>query len=181
MTTSLDRLLHLVPPAIAAGHRDWAAAEERLGRRLPQDYKDLVGVYGGGDFDDHLGLLAPPPTRCGSELTDYNAGRMIDVTDLWAISKNRPANLAGDDLLLVAWASTIDSDTLNWLGKTGQSPEDWSVAVLDADLGECELYPMTCTEFLAGLLSEEITSEILSHHLSSEGHTFRSYPLTGGH
>lgn len=106
---------------------------------------------------------------------------MDDLTHLWAITENRPANLAGDDLLLVVWADTIDADTLNWLVKPGQSPEDWAVAVLDADLGECELYPMTCTEFLAGLLSEEINSEILSHHLSSEGHMFRSHPLTGGH
>jgi hypothetical protein len=183
MTTSLDRLLQLVvPPVTAAGQqRDWAAAEERLGRPLPQDYKDLIGVYGGGSFDGHMGLLTPPPVRVGSDLAEYNDGYMDDLTDLWVITENRPANLAGEDLLLVVWADTIDADTLNWLVKPGQSPQDWTVAVLDADLGECELYPMTCAEFLASLFYEEITSNILSRHLSSEGHTFHSYPLTGVH
>ncbi|WP_345363465.1 SMI1/KNR4 family protein [Actinoallomurus liliacearum] len=181
MAMPLDRLLQIVvPPSIAARHhRDWAAAEERLGRPLPQDYKDLIDVYGGGSFDGHVGLLAPPPTRVGSDLAEYNDGYMDDLTNLWAITENRPASLAGEGLLVV-WADTIDADSLNWLVKPGQSPQDWAVAVLDADLGECELYPMTCAEFLAGLFSEEITSRILSHHLSSEGHTFRSYPLNQG-
>ncbi|MEE4540461.1 SMI1/KNR4 family protein [Streptomyces sp. V4-01] len=176
MTPSLDRLSRLVPPPSAPQARDWAAAEDRIGRPLPRDFKELVDVYGGGDFDGHLGLLVPPPTRTGSEIAGYNDDRMDELNDLWAITENRPAALAGEDLLLVTWADTIDSDSVNWRVEPGRAPEEWAVVVLDADLGACEVYPMTGTEFLAGLLSGEIDSPILSHHLHADGHVFRPYP-----
>lgn len=175
MTTPLDRLRSLVPPPAVRRSRDWEAAEQRLGRVLPPDYKDFVDVYGGGQFDGHVGLLVPPPSRPGSELVTYNDGHLDDITNIWAITENRPAELA-DDLPLVVWADTIDADTLNWLVTPGEPPERWPVAVLDADLGECELYPMTCTEFLAGLFSGGIESRIITHHLNADGHAFRPYP-----
>ncbi|GAA4485207.1 hypothetical protein GCM10023191_009490 [Actinoallomurus oryzae] len=179
MATPLDRLRRLIPPPAGDGHhRDWAAVEERLGLPLPQDYKDLVDVYGGGQFSDHVGLLVPPPTRIGSELVTYNDGHMGDLDSLWSILDDRPAELAADDLRLVVWADTIDADSLNWLVRPGEPPERWPVAVLHCDLGDCELYPMTCTEFLAGLFSREFESEIITHQLSDEGDDFRPYPIT---
>lgn len=177
MTPSLERLRQLVPPPQAPpAVPDWAATEGRIGRALPQDFKELVEAYGGGDFDGHLSLLVPPPTRTGSEIAGYNDGRMDELNDLWEITENRPAVLDGPGLLLVTWADTIDSDSVNWLVEPGLSPQEWAVAVLDADLGACEIYRMTGTEFLAGLLSGEIDSPILSHHLQAGGHVFRPYP-----
>lgn len=174
---SPERLSQLVPPPTAvAQDRPWAQTEAHLGRSLPQDFKDLVDTYGGGDFDGHIGLLVPPPTRTGSEIAEYNEDRMNELTDLWAITDNRPAELTGEGLVLVAWADTIDSDTLNWLATPGQPADQWPVAVLDADLGQCEIYPMNCTDFLTRLLSREIDSPILTHHLPAEGHTFHPYP-----
>jgi hypothetical protein len=172
-----ERLSQLVPPpATVARDRPWDRTEGRLGRRLPQDYKELIGTYGGGEFDGYIGLLVPPPVRNGSEIAEYNDDRMDELAGLWAIADNRPAELADDDLVLVAWADTIDSDTLNWLVRPGQPAEKWPIAVLDADLGQCEIYDMVCTDFLAGLLSGEIDSPVLSHQLSPGPRTFRPYP-----
>lgn len=106
----------------------------------------------------------------------YNDGYMDDLVNLWEITENRPAELAVDDLLLVVWADTIDSDKLNWLVRPGEPPERWPVVVLDADLGECEIYPMTCTDFLSGLFSGEIDSRIITHHLNDDAHVFSPYP-----
>jgi hypothetical protein len=180
MTTPLDRLRRLVPPAEAGGgRRDWETVEQRLGLSLPRDFQDLVDAYGGGEFYGHVGLLVPPPTRIDSELVSSNESHMRELNNLWSVLENRPAELAAvDDLRLVVWAETIDADTLNWLVRPGEPPERWPVAVLDADLGDCELYPMTCTEFLAGLFSQEFESEIITHHLSDEGDAFALYPIT---
>jgi hypothetical protein len=178
MTNPLERLRSLVPPPSGGGgRRDWAAVERRLGRALPADYKDFVDAYGGGQLDRHVGLLVPAPSRPGSELVSYNDGYFDDLTNLWEITENRPPELDVDDLRLVVWADTIDADTLNWLVLPGEPPERWPVAVLDADLGDCELYPMTCTEFLAGLVSGEIDSGIITHHLKADGHVFYPYPV----
>ena len=99
MATPLDRLRRLIPPPAGDGHhRDWAAVEERLGLPLPQDYKDLVDLYGGGQFSDHVGLLVQPPTRIGSELVTYNDGHMGDLDNLWSILDDRPAELAADGI-----------------------------------------------------------------------------------
>ncbi|MFI1097023.1 SMI1/KNR4 family protein [Streptomyces sp. NPDC020917] len=176
--SSLERLTHLVaPPPAVAYDRPWEWTEERMGRRLPQEFKDLVATYGGGSFDDHLGLLVPPPARTGSEIAEYDDDRMNELHGLWAITGNRPVALGGDDRMLVAWADTVDADTVNWLVSPGRPADQWPVAVLDADLGECEVYAMGCTDFLAGLLSGAIASPILSPHLSTGPHTFRPYPL----
>lgn len=179
MTTQLDRLRRLVAPPVSGEDRDWGVAEQRLGRVLPQDYKDFVDVYGGGHFDHHVGILVPQPSRPDSELVSYNDGHMDDIVNLWQITDNRPAELAAEDLLLIAWADTIDADTLNWLVSPGDPPESWPIAVLDADLGECEIYSMTCTGFLAGLFSGEIDSRIISHHLNADTHVFSPRRLPG--
>lgn len=178
MTTPLDRLRRLIPPpAGGGGHRDWAAVEGNLGLPLPQDYKDLVDVYGGGEFYGHIGLLVPPPTCIDGDLVQRNRSHMRTLKDLWSVTKNRPAELAVDDLQLIVWADTIDSDSLNWLVRPGVPPERWPVLVLHCDLGDCELYPMTCTEFLVGLFSREFESEILTYQLSDEGEDFMPYPI----
>lgn len=180
MTPSLDLLRRLVTPPEEVGvERDWAAAQERLGLPLPQDYMDLVDVYGAGEFDDHLGLVVPSPTRNGNELVSYNKLHMENLTGLWAITKNRPVELQAADLRLLVWADTIDSDTVSWFVKPDLPPEKWPVVILDADLGQCEIHSTTCTEFLAGLFSGTIESDIITHHLYEADHEFVPFPVQG--
>jgi hypothetical protein len=182
MTTPLDRLRSLVPPPVGGGgRRDWAVVQEDLGLALPRDYKDLVDVYGGGEFYEHVDLLVPGPTRCGSGLVRRNASHVRELENLWSVHRGRPAELDVADLRLVVWADTIDSDSLNWLVRPGEPPERWPVVVLHCDLGDCEVYPMTCTEFLARLFARDVESEILTDHLDEEGAPFRPHPATSSH
>jgi hypothetical protein len=154
------------------------AVEEALGLGLPQDYKELVASYGVGGFYGHVELLVPPPTVLDGELVRRNGSHMRDLNHLWSVHKNRPAELDVDDLRLVVWADTPDSDTLNWLVRPGEPPERWPLVVLHCDLGDCEIYPMTCTEFLAGLFARDFESEILTDHLDEESDPFLPFPIT---
>jgi hypothetical protein len=178
MTTPLDRLRSLTPsPADGEVHRDWAAVERDLALPLPQDYKELADTFGFGGFYGHIQLIVPPPTGIDSDLIRRNRSHMQNLNDLWSVHKNRPAELSRDDLRLLMWADTIDSDSLNWLVQPGEPPERWPVVVLHCDLGDCEIYPVTCTEFLARLFSQELESGILSEQLDEEEAPFAAYPI----
>jgi hypothetical protein len=149
---------------------------------LPQDYKDLVDVYGRGTFDDHLSLLVGLPNETGYGITVFNEGHMDDLRHFWPELVKRPDGLAEDDVL-VTWADTIDSDTISWLVRPDESPEQWPVAILHCDLEDCEIYPMTCTELLAGLFAGDVVSETLTHQLALalsygdlDSHFFHSFP-----
>jgi hypothetical protein len=168
MTTALERLQSLIPPP-AANTRpwrwDWAETERRLGYPLPQDYKDLVDVYGRGEFDNYLRLMVGLPNKTDSGIVLFNQGHMDDLRHFWSGLVERPDGLAENDVL-VTLADTIDADTINWVVRPGEAPEQWPVAVLHSDLEDCEIYSMTCTELLAGLFAGEIVSDTLSHQLA---------------
>jgi hypothetical protein len=171
----------VLPPADGGGSRDWAAVEAGSGLSLPPDYKELVNVYGGGSLYGYINLLVPPPTRRDGELVERNSDHMEVLENLWSIDERRPPELAAvDDLRLVVWADTIDSDTVNWLVRPGESPEFWPIVVLHSDLEDCEIYPVTTTEFLAGLLARDFESEILTEQLElhNEHEPFAPYAIT---
>ena len=168
MATALERLQSLVPPPAVEARQwqwDWAGTERRLGYPLPQDYKDLVDVYGRGEFDGYLSLLVGLPNETDSGITLFNRGHMDDLRHFWSGLVERPDGLAEDDVLVV-WADTIDADTISWLVRPGKPPEQWPVAVLHSDLEDCEIYPMTCTELLAGLFAGDVVSETLTQQLA---------------
>jgi hypothetical protein len=48
----VQAVLDVFPPVNPPRARDWSDVEERLGLRLPDDYKALADVYGPGDFLD---------------------------------------------------------------------------------------------------------------------------------
>jgi hypothetical protein len=68
MTTPLERLIRLAPPAVRPGPVDWPDAVRRLGHELPADYKELVDTYGPGEFDAHVRLRTPEGAGSGRGL-----------------------------------------------------------------------------------------------------------------
>ncbi|GAA3214775.1 hypothetical protein GCM10020256_15860 [Streptomyces thermocoprophilus] len=47
MHAAVARLIEIVPPGSPRRTRDWNGVERVLGTQLPEDYKELVEVYGG--------------------------------------------------------------------------------------------------------------------------------------
>lgn len=92
MHPAVARLIEIVPPSGPRRSRDWNAVERELGTPLPEDYKELIEVYGGGVFDETVWLLDP---ECPDE--DYNlvaqfAEREKVLARLWQ-TEPKPAEL----------------------------------------------------------------------------------------
>ncbi|MFE6835001.1 hypothetical protein ACFVFI_09205 [Streptomyces sp. NPDC057705] len=59
MTNALVRLLEIAPAPSEPRHKDWGEVERTLAVELPDDYRELIGVYGRSDWDDYLYVLEP--------------------------------------------------------------------------------------------------------------------------
>jgi hypothetical protein len=60
VVSAIDELKALIPPTRPPlPELDWTSVEERLGLRLPLDYKRLIEAYGQGSFDGFLWVLQP--------------------------------------------------------------------------------------------------------------------------
>ncbi|MFH0176926.1 SMI1/KNR4 family protein [Streptomyces cacaoi] len=159
--TSCERLVRLVaPPAEpvdAAG--DWIAVEERIGSRLPADYRRLVETYGWGEFCDFLYLRTP----FGTSRHNGIERRSVDLTTSPAGERDRhphpphPTPGAVPEALLI-WGTTLDADRLCWL--TGGDPEEWPVVVWSSE-GRHETHHMGAAEFLVGWVGGHLSSPLL--------------------
>lgn len=150
---TIEALIKAIPPpAELAGvfPGPWQPIEAELGTALPQDYKDLVRVYGSGCYMEFFEIDVP---RC----PNFNIRLEYQVP---LVSENF---VYGDDRSYALWPTpggllpfggTDNGDSLFWL--TRGAPADWGVVVWDqADL-DFELFDCDLTSFLAGLATGEI-------------------------
>ncbi|AZK92711.1 MULTISPECIES: SMI1/KNR4 family protein [Streptomyces] len=157
---SVARLTGLVPPpGNPPAAPDWDRVEAVLGTPLPDDYKQLIEVYGGGVFDETVWVLAP-----GCEDEDYDLlaqteerGRIL--ADLWASGEPRPAEIGDSGTRLIPWATVEEAGHyLYWLVRPGQEPSEWTVVLNEGRGPEWESHPQSCGAFLAGLLTGDVRS-----------------------
>ncbi|MEU1401221.1 SMI1/KNR4 family protein [Streptomyces sp. NPDC005728] len=135
--TGLEALTRLVPPPEPPvdGHGDWAAAEARLGVRLPADYKLLAETYGWGEFCDYLYLRTPFGTSPHNGLERYDG--------------------------LLVWGTTTDADRLCW--RTEGDPEEWPVVVVGRGTGREECAPGSAAfveEWVTGRLRSAVLADM---------------------
>ncbi|MEU9309449.1 hypothetical protein [Streptomyces sp. NPDC048256] len=174
--TGCERLVRLVaPPAEpvdASG--DWAAVQDRIGSRLPADYRWLVETYGWGEFCDFLYLRTPFGTNRHNgierQVADLDspappAPPAPSVPSVPSVRErerhphpSHPASDAGPAELLI-WGTTMDADRLCWL--TGGAPDEWPVVVWSSE-GRHETHHMGAAEFLAGWVGGHVGSHLLA-------------------
>ena len=159
---SVDELVQLVPPPLVpidAGDPSlWKDIEAKLGTKLPQDYKQLVNLYGVGYFCGYVCPLNPfidPP----GYLHLIESGR--DVMEMYEQGRSQnpkyhapfPAYPAPNGIL--PWGRDDNAGLQCWL--TQGHPDDWTVVILDSHYSEnyCE-YPTSATGFLSGWISGRI-------------------------
>ncbi|MGJ7414460.1 SMI1/KNR4 family protein [Streptomyces cinereoruber] len=168
---ALPHLRAIFPAPDTPRQKDWTAIERALGTGLPADYKELVRVYGGGDWDDYLYVLEPGCPNRHYDLLTWAEQQAEDLEDLW-VYEERPAELE-EGARVVPWAVTDNGECLYWLVRPGLDPDRWTVMVNEARGARWEHFSVSCTHFLAAVLSGELRSGILSSSFPRAVHEFR--------
>ncbi|MFD3469295.1 SMI1/KNR4 family protein [Streptomyces sp. NPDC058682] len=171
MTNALTRLLEIAPAPGQPRHKDWVEVERTLAVELPDDYKELIGVYGGSNWDDYLYVLEPDCPNRHYDLLKWAQYQFEDLVDLWRVEK-KPAELDTEGSVVIPWATTDNGECLYWLVLPGLEPNEWTVMVNEVS-DRWEHYPVSCTEFLASVLTGELQSNILSSLFPLATHEFR--------
>ncbi|MGW2111878.1 SMI1/KNR4 family protein [Streptomyces sp. NPDC001948] len=155
---------------------DWASVEARLGTALPGDYKELIELFGYGDFDDYLGLLIPDGPPGSLDLVEFNEfwarAAAEDGVEPWAPYRLHPTPGG-----LLQWASTEQQTSFYWLTE-GSSPDRWPILVTGDDYSEWNRFDVSTAEFVHRLLTDP-------HHPYStaryfDQHWFTSYENRDG-
>ncbi|MFD3937558.1 SMI1/KNR4 family protein [Streptomyces sp. NPDC058611] len=172
MTSSLARLLEIVPAPDVPRHKDWSEVERSLEVDLPADYKELIRLYGGSNWDDYLYLLEPGCPNENYDLIEWGKNQAEDLEDLWEFEK-KPPELEVDGSRVIPWATTDNGECLYWLVRPGLEPDQWTVMVNEARGDRWEHYSVSCTRFLASSLDGELQSNILSSLFPRATHEYR--------
>ncbi|MFF4601156.1 SMI1/KNR4 family protein [Streptomyces sp. NPDC001339] len=170
--TALDQLMHIIPPPSEPRERDWSSAEQVLGVQLPVDYKELIHVYGGSNWDDYLYVLEPGCPNDNYDLIEWEDQQTEALDGLWEFEK-KPTELEEEGARVIPWATTDNGECLYWLIRPGQQPGGWTVMVNEARGDRWEHFPHTCTQFLAAILTGDLRSTILSSRFPLATHEFR--------
>jgi hypothetical protein len=151
----------------------WATFESKKNLRLPNDFKELISIYGCGAINDFLWLLDP-----FSKNQDLNFEKSRYFIDAYAVMKEdfasdypRPKYPARESFF--PWAVTDNGETFVWL--IDGEPNSWTVAIHSSDQSEEEIYNYGCVEFLFRLLSNEISSKILPSQFPPADLTMRIF------
>ncbi|HLK00070.1 MAG TPA: SMI1/KNR4 family protein [Streptosporangiaceae bacterium] len=158
--SALDDLIALAPPPPQPvdAHGDWGQVEASLGLRLPQDFKDLIGRYGLGQFTDFISPLTPFGPR--RQLVE-RAGELKEQARYWIDDQFEEQRYPfyPDPGGLLEWALTDNGDSLFWL--TAGEPDDWIVVAASTRPVEYSVHHMGAAAFLRDWLNRALTGTAL--------------------
>lgn len=160
---SLQRLEQIAPPPTnlvdAGTEQDWPEVERILGTTLPDDYKRLINAYGTGKFSQFLYVLNP-----FAQKTERNFWRIKnDILDAYRASRRQfPEDFPDPPFPelhgFLPWARTDNGNEIYW--QTSGEPDQWPIIMFESRRGSLERYELAPTEFITGLLSGGIKSNI---------------------
>ncbi|MGW4895460.1 SMI1/KNR4 family protein [Kitasatospora sp. NPDC004240] len=157
MSEFLARLIDLCPPDEAPGAAvSWEALEARLGFRLPADYKELVGRYGPGSFDEFLSVVQPE-----------SAYRSLDLEAQIESARSSLRSMAKANEGVEGWpprhpvesltpvCRTESGQIVYWVRECPDEPDTWTIAVNESRGIRFEYFDGGVVEFLVKVLSGE--------------------------
>ncbi|MEE1783239.1 hypothetical protein PUR71_09980 [Streptomyces sp. SP17BM10] len=134
---------------------DWTSAEDRVGSRLPGDYKRLIEWFGKGTFDDgYVDLHVPDDLAAW---TQFHA-----------------------DTGVLPWASNEQEMLFCWITDEA-APEAWPVCVMGVGDDDGDRFDCTATELMVRMLTEPqhpytIPADYSSRWFVSFGDAYRLAP-----
>jgi SMI1/KNR4 family protein SUKH-1 len=155
VTASDDLVALVAPPPRFPAILDWEAVEDRLGVRLPSDYKWLVERYGPGSFDDFLHIFQP-----GSDLESIRLEYQAERT-AWALDylRNGGESVPYENSELLSFGRTDNGDTCYWVRRPVDDPEAWTIVVNEARGPHWSTFEHGVVQFVFDVLSG-------NHHVS---------------
>lgn len=175
---NLINLQRFVPPPSqpidAPSLAEWETYQLITGILLPPDFQELLSAYGSGDFDTVVFLYNP---FCRSLYTMFKRTLYEIMVDLQGIrylktqgdAESFPYAVYPDPGGVFPWARTSNGDQLFWL-TTGE-PSQWTIVLNESHSRLFEHFSCTTTEFLYGIMTGALHSEIISRD------DFRSPPI----
>ena len=168
-----------VPETPVENVGDWDAVEERLGSKLPQDYKNFISLYGSGEISEWITVFTPFTTQNGIDLFGIGFGILSHYREYYPEPHPRhfPYTVYPKPGGLLTWGMTRDGDEFFW--RTNGRPDRWDVVVHDR--GMIEFYPtegLTFGEYLLALLkcdSDVPLSDAARANLEDHGLTFEPF------
>ncbi len=164
MIPSIEKLIKLEPPPAnptARGTPDrWRAAEDRLGLRLPNDYKALIDLYGAGHWVNFLEIMNPFQSWQHAQAPDFYTWAQKRLHGLDDGPKLRPGYSAAfvehpTPNGLFPFGYDDNSGTLCW--QVSGQPDSWRIVCLDRNMSErFDQFDMSLTGFLVALINGEI-------------------------
>jgi len=163
VTQEIVELVGRPPSPIDAGAADaaeWGCVEQRLGLRLPPDFKQVLSVFGTCTWASFLHLLTPFTSNENLQL-ERGAPRALGAAHCVRrqYPEDIPFALYPESGGLFPWGITDNGDTLYWLtqGPSGR----WPTVILQARDPESERHNLQMSTLILRFLRGELESRIL--------------------
>ncbi len=165
----LAQMVDLAPePKISI---DWGRVENKLGRRLPSDYKAFAERFGPGHFDEYIWVAVP---RGFGPRLDFFGQLEESVNILRSLAADGisiPYPLYPEKRGLIPWGSTIDGEVLYW--RIDQDhPDRWSVVLHLHQTDDWFEFQGSVTYFLYSILTGQTAVPVLPDGFGLEPHHF---------
>ncbi|MFF1355374.1 hypothetical protein [Streptomyces sp. NPDC058297] len=169
--TWVERVVAVTGWAGEARTVDWAAVEERLGTRLPTDYKQLSEIFVNGAFDGFLSVYGPGRSVPGEDFVEHaeflTAFSSREGRRLWEPHDIYPAPGG-----LLQWGSSEQADEFYWLTE-GDDPDRWPVLASQDMPDTWTRFDGTVAEFVFRMLTERSHPHSMARYYDT--HWFQSY------
>jgi hypothetical protein len=158
----IESLFEIVDPPLNASEplltKRWSEIENKIGCKLPDDYKIMLSTYGQGKFFDFISFFIPESKNTHLNLIDQISDRIAVYDILKADGEPIPYGFFPAKNGLLPIAGTDNGDNIFFL--TEGAPDLWKVVVNESRGEEWIELDMAVSNFLCGLVDGTVKCSI---------------------